>query len=277
MPDIVLNLIALALLGSGVLLLLRVFAAPMAAYPRRTRRVLTLATAGALIGAPFWWAGAPLSFAWALPALAFRFLAAAALAFGAVGLMVMARPSPARIRFALGMVATYLAPLLVLIVIFHRGALDWSQPLPWGLVVFAGGLAAGSVLEMVKSKDLRPGVAPRPVERAFWALGIVVFGLWAAALMLWPQGDLALVWPWPSDPLTTRLIGAMLLTLFMMSWMARNRAELARVAGVGMATYGLWVLIACALRFLAGQPFPWLYAAVLGGAGVLGAIRAVRP
>ena len=276
MPAFVSPLLALGLLVGGTVLLLRVFAAPLAPYPKRTRRTLALATAGGLIGAPFWWGAVPVSFAWAMPSLAFRFLAAAGLAFGAVGLAVMARPSPAKIRFVLGMLATYLGPLLVLILLFHRGALDWSQPVSWGFLGIVVLLTFWSLLEMVKSRDLRPGTLPGPVERGIWAVGIGLFGLWSAALLVWPGGEVRLIWPWPDNALTTRLIGAMLLTLFMMSWMARNRTELARLAALGVATYGLWVSIACGLRVVAGQPVPWLYAVVLGGGGLLAAMRLVR-
>ena len=276
MPDFVSHLLALALLVGGTVLFLRFFGDRMAPYPKRTRRTLALATAGGLIGAPFWWSAVPVSFAWAMPGLAFRFLAAAGLAFGAVGLAVMARPSPARIRFLLGMLATYLGPLLLLIVIFHRNALDWSQPIAWAFLAITTLLTFWSLLEMVKSKDLRPGTLPGPFERGVWTLGTVLFALWSAALLVWPWGGIRLIWPWPDNALTTRLIGAMLLTLFLMSWMARNRVELTRIAAIGFATYGLWVGIACALRYMAGQPVPWLYALVLGGAGLLAVLRLLK-
>ena len=63
--------------------------------------VLISTTVGGLLGAPFWWLDLPPSFAWDLPPVASRMLAAAALAFGLAGLIVLERPSEARTRLYL--------------------------------------------------------------------------------------------------------------------------------------------------------------------------------
>lgn len=277
MPPIALQALALILLIGGTLLLLRVTAASFARFPRRSQRTIALATAGALIGAPFWWAAAPGSFAWALPPLAFRYLAAAALAFGTMGLTVLMRPSPARIRLYLGMVALYLAPVVAAVLLLHRDRLDWGASISWGFVAVAGGLTVAATLEMLRSPDLRHGTAPGAAERGLWTLLAVLFALWALALFALPAGPLRALWLWPQDPLSARLIAVMPATLALIAWMARSRAELGRLAGIGFATYGFWVAFASVQHGLSGHPLPWLYLAALGLAGVWGLVRALRP
>src|SRR6187397_2408676 len=70
--------------------------------------VLISTAIGGLLGAPFWWLDLPPSFAWDLPPVASRMLAAAALAFGLAGIVVLERPSEARTRLYLTLIAVYL-------------------------------------------------------------------------------------------------------------------------------------------------------------------------
>ena len=277
MPLLALQALALILLTGGTLLLIRASADRFARFPRRTHRTIALATAGALIGAPFWWGAAPDSFAWALPPLAFRYLAAAALAFGTTGLMVLWRPSPARVRLYLGMIALYLAPVVAAVLGMHRDRLDWGAPISWGFLVLAGGLTVSATLEMVRSPDLRRGAAPGAAERGLWTLFAALFALWALALFAVPAGPVRALWLWPQDPLSARLIAVMPATLALIAWMARSRADLGRPAAVGFATYGVWVTLASVLHGLSGHPVPWLYLGALGLAGVWGLVRALRP
>ena len=55
--------------------------------------VLISTAIGGLLGAPFWWLDLQPSFAWDLPPVASRMLAAAAFAFGLAGIVVLERPS----------------------------------------------------------------------------------------------------------------------------------------------------------------------------------------
>lgn len=59
----------------------------------------------------------PSSFSWDLPPLASRMLAAAGWAFGVATLAALQRPVPH--RTGLLMLATYLAPLLAAVLLFH--------------------------------------------------------------------------------------------------------------------------------------------------------------
>lgn len=277
MPPLALNALALILLVAGTAALLRLTAPRFAGLPRRSHRAIALATAGAVIGAPFWWAAAPESFAWALPPLAFRFLAAAALAYGTTGVLVLLRPSRARARLYLGLVALYLAPVVAAVLLWHRDRLDWGAPIAWGFVLVAGGLTVTTTLEMLRSPDLRHGPPPAAAERAVWTLLAGLFALWSVALYAWPAGPWPALWLWARDPLSARLIAAMPAALALAAWMARGRAELGRPAALFMAVYGGWVALASVQHGLGGHPWPWLYLAAMGLVGLWGLARALRP
>ena len=271
MHPLALNALALALLLAVSATLSRWFARSLAEVPLLARLCLLLSTAGGLLGAPFWWSAAPASFAWTLAPLAFRFLAVAGLTFGVVGLSVMARPQPARLRLVLRMLALYLLPLVVALLGLHRQRLDWSAPIAWGFVAIAGGLALGAVLALARMPAVTPETPPG--RGLLWTLAAVVFGLWGLGLFLTPEGPNAALWLWPQDALTSQLIGAMLLTLALMAAEARARASLQPLVALGFASYGLGIALACALHALDGRPLPLAYLLALGLAGLLGASR----
>ena len=271
-----LQCLTLALLILVTWLLMRRSAGRFEASQRRAHRAVALATAGALVGAPFWWFAIPNSFAWTLPPLAFRFLGAAALAFAATGLTVLWRHSPARLRLYLGMVALYLAAVVGAVLVLHRDRLDWSTPIAWAFLATAGGLTLAATLAMLRAPDLRRGRAPGAAERAVWSGFALLFAVWALALYAWPAGPWPALWLWAQDPLSARLIAVMPATLALMGTMARNRNELGRPAAIGYATYGFWVAVACLWHAAAGRPLPWLYLSALGLASAWGCWRALR-
>src|SRR5688572_3833965 len=63
--------------------------------------LLTLVMMGGIIGSVGWWTDDPRSFAWDLPPLASRMLAAAGCAFGAAMLMTLQKPTGRRVRLVL--------------------------------------------------------------------------------------------------------------------------------------------------------------------------------
>ena len=109
--------------------------------------------------------------------------------------------------------------------------------------------------------DLRP---PAPFAR--WWLGIVaiVTALWGLALLITDNGPSPLVWVWPGDLLTSRLIGVMLLTIAAGSLYSRNAQGLARPMLAMNAVYGLGLSIASLWNLLAGKPIKPSYALVFG-------------
>ncbi len=267
-------LLALALLIGAVALLLRLFTRQLADWPPWVRLTLAATTAGGVIGAPFWWAGIPGSFAWTPAPLAFRFLAVAGLAFATVGVQVMARPESPRLRALMAMLTLYLVPLVGVILILHADRLDWQAPVVWGFVTIAGGLGLAALAGLARIPVARPG--PASPQRWLWTVAAALFLLWGLALFAWPAGPVAALWLWPADALTSRLIGAMLLTIGLMAALAARRADLAGLMASGIAVYGLGVALACLLHAAAGRPLPWAYLGTLGIAGALAALRTLR-
>ncbi|MBN8291537.1 hypothetical protein JI664_06155 [Rhodobacter sp. NTK016B] len=267
---------ALALFFGLAALFARLFADPLAPYPPRTRRTLALSAAAGLVGSLIWGGALPGSLGWDAPALAIRLAGAMALAAVAVLVTIMRAPSLARIRFGLGTVATGLAPMLVLLGLFHRPIADWSSPVPWVLALLSTVLSVWAVLEMLKSKDLRKGRTPPATERGLWAAMTTLAGVLAALWMLWPWGTWSPLWPFAGVAGANVLAGSGMLVLFMMGWMARNRTELGRPAAIGHAVFGGWGLGAVALAATQGTPVPPALTIALACATFLGLWRALR-
>jgi len=237
--------------------------------------VLLAATLGGLLGAPFWWFDLPAAFAWDLPALASRMLAAAGLAFGLSGIVVLEKPSRPKARFYLVLVAVYLVPLALAIVVFHLDRFDFSKPITYGFFSIVLVLSIGAALGLCYEKDA-DDAAP-PAESAWFLCIGGVLAVWGLALFLVPATTaVPFLFNWPRDPLTSRLIASMLLTLAVAFLSARRNAQLVPPALVFAATYGAGVLAACLMNLLAGRPLPILYTTAFGLLGVVSALLLVR-
>lgn len=234
------------------------------------RAVVILATTGGLLGAPFWWLDLPASFAWDLPLLASRMLAAAALAFGIAGVCVLERPSIARFRLMLLLLCVYLLPLAIAILSLHLDRLNAGMPITYGFFAAVSLVGGGAALALFGSRWPQGGslVAPPAVWRGCLRVAGVLLLLWGTALFIAPATPLALMFPWPGDPLTSRLIASMILSLGVAMLAAARDATLLPVVLVFAAVYGCGVFAACVVNALGGRPVPLLYAAALGLLGV---------
>jgi hypothetical protein len=233
-----------------------------------TRFVLIATAVGGLLGAPFWWLDLTPSFAWDLPPVGARLLAAAALAFGAVGVMVLEHPSPARIRLYFILIALYLVPLGITAVAIHLDRFDFLQPVTYGFFAVVIVLSLGSLYEIASGRGAAPsGPPPTGVVRAWLGIAGLLLVFWGLALFATPAAPFPLVFNWPQDPLTARLIAAMLLTLGVSFLYSRDDLGLARFALLFGAVYGLGGLAACLWSLVAAKPVPPLYAWGLGGVG----------
>lgn len=248
-----------------------------AAGPATFTVILTLV--GGFAGAPFWWMDYPASFSWDLPPLASRMLAAAGLAFGVGGILVLEHPSVPRTRAYLAMLATYLAPLVAAIVIFHLDRFDWRAPITYAFFAIAAGLTVASFWHLLNGpRAVAAGSVPSPAQRALFTVIATLAALWGLALYILPAGPLAFIWIWPADALSGRLIGTMLLTIAVLAFLARNSRDLASPALVILAVYGLGAAMAGAMNLAAGKPLPVAYVAALGAMGIAAAIlRLMRP
>ena len=214
---------------------------------------------GGLLGAPFWWLDLSPSFAWDLPPVASRMLAAAALAFGLAGIVVLERPSESRTRLYLTLIAVYLMPLTLVIVALHLDRLNFLAPVTYGFFAVVIVLSAGSLISLVRSGGGRDAIPPRLPVAAWLVIAGIVLGIWGVALFAAPATGYPLVFNWAKDPLSSRLIAAMLFTLAVAFLLSRNDAARARLALVFGGAYGVGVVGACLMNTAAGLPVPPLY------------------
>ena len=267
-----LQLLGLALLLAGIGLSWMRWGRPHATRldgaGRAMMATVIVTMVGGLAGAPFWWMDYPASFSWDLPPLASRMLASAGLAFGIAGIMVLQRPCQRRIRLYLTMLAVYLAPLVVAIVLFHLDRFDWRAPITYAFFAVAVGLTVASVWHLARGTerqlaDTGGKPATAPVD-GFLVIVAIITGLWGVTLILMPAGPVPMIWTWPADALSSRLIGTMLLTLGVMCFSARRDADLSALALAVLALYGFGAVLAGLMNALAGNPLPMAYMVVLG-------------
>lgn len=224
------------------------------------RFVLISTAIGGLLGAPFWWLDLPPSFAWDLPPVASRMLAAAAAAFGIAGILMLERPSEARTRLYLLLIVIYLVPLGLVAVGLHFDRFDLALPVTYGFFAVVIVLCVGGLRTLLRGYSLTD---PDPISgfASAWMLAAaLVLGLWGAVLFVAPQTQgFPLIFNWQQDPLSSRLIAAMLITIAASFFLSRSNGSRARLALVFASAYGIGVVAACAASALYAKPVPPLY------------------
>ncbi len=257
MPDLVLQLLGFGLLFPAIWLCATLLQRQIPASGAiRQARMLALAVGfGGLIGATAWWPNAPYAFAWALPPLAARFLAVAACAFGVIALRAASLQSVGHLRLIAVMLLAYLGPLTGAIVILHLDRFDPTSPVSYGFFVIVLLLLAGAIAAFFRLPSDERGMTSG-------MLGLVgtLAGLWGLTLFIWPEGPWATIWPWPQDPLTSRLIAAMFLTIGAACHYAEGRAE-RRTVDLLCLIYGGGIAATAAIAALGGKPAFIAYAA----------------
>lgn len=249
--------------------------------PSAAERMVLLTLVGGLLGAPFWWRGDSAAFAWALPPLAGRMLAAAGWAFALACLVALRRRGGGQFRLVGWMLAVYLGPLTAAILLLHLDRMDFGAAVTWAFfaIVVLLLLAAAWLVRLPAPRD-----APAP-DRATGAVLAVVGTIaagWGAALFVWPDGPLPQLWLWPADPLTSRLIASMFLTVAAACLVARNSAALGSTVLATVAVYGVGISLAALANLAAGKPLPtayvafWLLAAVTASGALLRGRAAAR-
>ncbi len=234
------------------------------------RFVLIATAVGGLIGAPFWWLDLQPSFAWDLPPLASRMLGVAALAFGVTGVVVLEHPSAARERLFHTLILVYLMPLALAAVFLHLDRFDFARPVTYGFFAVVIVLCAGSAIELSRERaaDAAPAALGATVRGWLLSAGLVL-ALWGAALFLTPTSPYPLVFNWPQDELSSRLIAAMLMTIAVAFFLSRREAGLARTALLFAGVYGVGVVAAGLMNAVGGKPIPLLY---VTGFGIVGLV-----
>jgi hypothetical protein len=236
-----------------------------------------LALIGGSAGSILWWFDLPFGFAWDLPPLASRMLAAAGVSFGVLCLFALIRPTFGRLRLVMVCLFIYLAPLAAAIILAHLDRFDPTAGITYAFFAIAIGMAVvatGYLLRPVRVLEdtAEDRIPPRLGVKTWLAAVAVLTGLWGLALFLTDQGPSSLVWVWPGDLLSSRLIGVMLLTIAGGSLYSLRRAGLSRLMLAMIVTYSLGLAAAALWSVLLGQPVKPAYVMVFGLVCVVSAV-----
>jgi len=239
--------------------------------------LIVLTFMGGLLGSPFWWLDARQSFSWDLPPLASRMLASAGLSFTVGCFLCLGRPTVRRVRLVLLLTAAYLAPLVVAILIFHLDRFDFSAPITYVFFLIAASITVGAIWYLFRQPtvvhDNALDSSPSSGAMKVW-MGILalLMTLWGLALFLTDNGPSDLIWAWPGDLLTSRLIGVMLLTIAVGAAYSLRFADASRMMSWVTATYGLGLAVASAWNALGGKPIKVSYLVVFGAVFLVSAV-----
>ncbi len=272
MLNVLLNLIALFALLTGIVLGYLRWIRPRQRTLgfQSTGLMLLLVTTlmGGLLGSPFWWLDLAPSFPWDLPPLASRMLAAAALSFAVVSFIALEQPRRRPVRLVLVLLVVYLAPLVVAALLWHRDRFNLAAPITYGFFVIAGGMAVSTLWYCLRQPACAPELAlpgrPTPAVVVWLLLIAGVAGLWGLALFVTDSGPSPLIWAWPGDPLSSRLIGVMLLALAAGALVALRETATARMVLWLGVTYGSGLALASLWNVLGGRPVKVSYVVVFG-------------
>lgn len=282
--DLVLQFLGLFLLLGGLGLGYQRWVRPRTELSSAAKGLLFLVITtmmGGLLGSPFWWFDFPQSFAWEVPPLASRMLASAGWAFMVMCFLALKSPSYRRIRVVLLLIFVYLTPLAIAIVFFHLDRFDFSKPLTYSFFIIALSLAGVTITYLFRQPTLQPenpkdGMPASPAL-IFW-LGLValITALWGTALFFTDSGPIPLIWVWPGDLLSSRLIGVMLLSIAVGTGYGLRHQDSARLMLATVTIYGIGLSIASLWNLLVGKPVPLSYLIVFGLIALISAVFLFR-
>lgn len=273
MRDLLFQLVGLFLLlgalGGGYWLLRRRYPAQLT-WPQQGILLLTLLTlGGGFVGAFPWWLDVAASFAWDLPPLASRLLAAAGWAFALACGLALRHPTQRHLRLIMVMLTIYLAPLALAILFFHLDRFDPAASITYAFFAIVTIMLlptlwfcwrpVGVVAET--PSDRRP---PKAVVQSWLGLVALLTGLWGLALFVTHQGPSPLIWLWPQDLLASRLIAVMLLTIAAAALYSLRYPTLARTTLAATLLYGVGGVAAALGNLLAAKSVPLAYGVAFG-------------
>ena len=229
--------------------------------------LLIMTLMGGFIGSPFWWMDQPWSFSWDLPPLASRMLGAAGWSFFAVTLLALRRPSFQRVRLILLLLFVYLAPLAIVIVSYHLDRFDFNAPITYAFFAIVVPMTTAATWYLVRQPRIIPqeerDTLPAPLVIQVWLRVVaVITAIWGLALFATDSGPSNLLWAWPGDLLSSRLIGVMLVTIAVGAIYSYHYAETARLMTVMILVYSLGLTIAALWNIFFGLPIKPFYTAV---------------
>ena len=274
------TLLAAGLLVAGAAWGYRRWAAPNlvgASTPAKVLLGVMVVTVMVAIGVPFWWFDADQSFSWDLPPLASRMLAAAGMSFVVLGILVLRHPSHRRVRLVLVLVEVYLAPLAFVMAAFHLDRFDFGKLISYGFLIVAFGMTIVAAYFLVRQPDIVPDddgdLAPSSIASRVLLLAVAATTFaWGLALFITDAGPTDLVWAWPGDLLSSRLIGVMLLAIGAGSTYALPRAATARLMQITTLVYAVGLAAASLWGSVVAKPVKPAYVAVFAIVAVLCAL-----
>lgn len=231
--------------------------------------LVALTFAGGFLGSFFWWMDLPQSFSWDLPPLASRMLASAGLAFAIVTIFCLQQPTQRRVRLVLILLIVYLLPIGLAAPLFHLDRFDFHAPITYAFFIIVLGMIISALIFAVRQpiilKDPARDSTPSNLFVRLWlsALAVLTF-IWGLALFITDSGPSPLIWVWPGDLLTSRLISVMLFTIAAGALYSFPKADTARLMLWLAATYGLGLVLATAWNLLGGLPIKFIYLLVFG-------------
>jgi hypothetical protein len=184
------------------------------------------------------------------------------------------------------MLWVYLAPLTLAILTQHLDRFDFSREVTVAFFAIVTFLLVASSFALLALPRKVPETDLRLNSLSSWTLRLIggVAGFWAVALFLKPDGPWPLIWPWPSDPLTTRLIASMFLSISVGAIAARANHQLGRTVFWATMAYGVGVVIAGFAHVMTDEPtsvgysvarLPKSYMIVWGALGTTAAVALI--
>lgn len=283
MPDLAYQILALIILGSAVAFGYQRWLKPRLStldMPERGLVMLIVLTlAGGFLGSPFWWFDLPQSFSWDLPPLASRMLAAAGWSFAVMCFLVLEKLSARRMATALWVLTVYLAPIVAVVLLFHLNRFDFTAPITYAFLIIAGGMALVSLYYTFRLPTITPnesGESSHPLTKYWFGVLVFMMILWGFALFVTDNGPSTLIWVWPGDLLTSRLISVMLFAIAAGSIYALRHGDAVNPMLGLTLTYGFGVAAANLWSVLANKPIQFSYLIVFGLVGVISTTLLVR-
>ena len=270
MTHTVLQMLAPVILLGGIFVGYRFWIKPheptMDWYGRGLLLLLVLTFMGGFLGAPLWWLDIRETFAWDVPPLASRMLAAAGWAFAVVCVFVLHQPTLHRLRLVLWLLLVYLVPLAIAIVLFHRNRFDPDAIITYGFFAIVGIMVSATLIYLWRQPRILPDAntvhPPQRIIQIWFGLVSLVTGLWGLALFITDSGSISWIWVWQGDLLSSRLIAVMLLTIATGSVYSVRHTDTTRPMLAMLITYGLGLTIASLWNALVNKPIPLAYVTV---------------
>ncbi len=253
MVDLMLQLLALVILlggiGFGYWLWARPYMAGADPWGKGLLMLLVVTGVGGFLGSPFWWFDFPQSFSWDLPPLASRLLASASLAFGVGCYLCLQHPTVRRVRRILLLTVIYLMPLVVAVLLFHLDRFNFAASITYGFFVLAVGIGITATVYLFRqpviiSDEPRDSLRASGLTKGWLILVGVLLGAWGLALFITDSGPSDLIWVWPGDLLTSRLIAVMLLAIAVTAFYSIQSKDTALLLLRILIVYGVGVVIA---------------------------------